>query len=407
LLDAATTATRYALFKANLAEIDDSNDRNPMALFDITSRADWTAAERAKVRGLKSASLAKESTSGQTSLEIMKENYPDQVAMRLGEQGPKAVQAEAKKHATAAAAAATAQDHTATIDGDLMSKSMFGWATEDDCAACKSFPHFSDYSLDSLPDNFDWRALGAVGDVLNQTSGGSCWTFPPAQDTSGPHFLATGDLLELSEQQLVACDVTSDGCDGGWPFRAMQYISKIGGMVKEEDYPYKGICAWDACGENANGMDDPTPTCEKDNLDEQIESKNVASIGGYQMVAMGEEYEALAAVVLVKNGPLSIAFNAEGMDYYVHGIVGATQCVDTETGYIQAGCISEYDKCNAASIDHAVLLTGYGVEDGVEYWMIKNSWGEDWGDSGYYRLLKGVNQCGVVSFVSHSVVKAA
>lgn len=403
--DDATKAARYAQFKANLADIDSLNDANPMALFDITSRADWTADERARVRGLKSAVDAAAPGETRSSLEIMKEAYPDQVSMRLGEKGPEAVRAEATKHAKMAA---SLQDkHKAEIDGDLMSTGMFGWATEDDCAACKMFPHFSEYTNDTIPENFDWKALGAVGDVLNQKYCGSCWSFSTAQDIAGTHFLATGESLTLSEQQLVACDVKNDGCDGGYPYRAMQYITQIGGMVTEDAYPYKGICAWDACGENPNGQDDPTPTCDQSLLNTEIMAKDVAAIGGYQMVAMGPEYEDLAAVVLVKNGPLSIAFNAAGMDYYVHGIVGSTQCVDAETGDIQAGCISEYDKCDKASLDHAVLITGYGVDDGVDYWMIKNSWGSDWGDSGYYRLLRGVNQCGVVSFVQHSVVKSA
>jgi hypothetical protein len=188
---------------------------------------------------------------------------------------------------------------------------------------------------------------------------------------------------------------------------AMQYVEQIGGMLTEAAYPYKGICAWDACGTNADGGDDPTPTCDTALLNTEIEAANVAAVGGYQMVAMGAEYETLTAAVLVKNGPLSIAFNAEGMDYYVHGIAGPTQCVDTETGDIQAGCISEYDKCDPDYLDHAVLMVGYGTQDGVDYWVLKNSWAESWGDSGYYRLLKGSNACGVVSFVSHAVVKEA
>jgi C1A family cysteine protease len=403
--DEAAKASRYVQFKANLVDIDGFNAANPMALFDITSRADWTAEERARVRGLKSAAEAAAAGETRSSLEIMKAAYPDQVSMRLGEAGPAAVQAEAAKRAKVVASLQA--KHKAEVDGALMSTGMFGWATEDDCAACTMFPHFSEYTNATIPANFDWKALGAVGDVLNQKYCGSCWTFSTAQDVAGSHFLATGDLLTLSEQQLVACDVENDGCDGGYPFRAMQYVAQIGGLVRESAYPYKGICAWDACDTNANGGDDPTPTCDQTVLNTEIEAANVAAIGGYQMVAMGPEYEDLAAVVLVKNGPLSIAFNAAGMDYYVHGIVGTTQCLDAASGDIQAGCISEYDECNKVSLDHAVLITGYGVDDGVDYWMIKNSWGSDWGDSGYYRLLKGVNQCGVVSFVQHSVVKAA
>ena len=185
----------------------------------------------------------------------------------------------------------------------------------------------------------------------------------------------------------------------------MKYIEQIGGMLADSAYPYKGICAWDACSESSSGEVAGTPTCDKDLLNTEIESKNVAAIGGYQMVALGAEYVNVTAAVLVKNGPLSVAFNAEGLDFYVHSIAGPTQCVNAETGDIHAGCISEYSQCNPTSLDHAVLLVGYGTQDGSDYWVIKNSWLDSWGDNGYYRLLKGTSDCGVVSFVSHAVLK--
>lgn len=183
----------------------------------------------------------------------------------------------------------------------------------------------------------------------------------------------TGSLWDLSEQQLVACDPKNDGCDGGWPFVAMQYVHEIGGLLRNKDYPYKGICAWDACDERADHEDAPTPTCDTALLDNETMAGNVAAIGGYQMVAMGKEYEHLAAVAMVKNGPLSMAFNAVGMDYYIHGITG---CNATLTGDIDAGCISEYERCDPEAIDHAVLLVGYGIEDGVKYWCVGRPGGQ-------------------------------
>mmetsp|Transcript_7933 Transcript_7933/g.9434 ORF Transcript_7933/g.9434 Transcript_7933/m.9434 type:complete len:515 (-) Transcript_7933:203-1747(-) len=406
--DADTKAKRFAIFKENLADIDMYNLYNPMAVYGITNRADWTEVERSHMRGLKSASMAKQPGETRSSWQIMKDEYSSQDAIKLGEKGLDHVKEAGKAHSAlypqGSKGSASTTDVGAEIGGTLMSKGMFEWITEDDCAACTSFPHFSDYSSTNIPTNFDWRDLGAVGQVENQKYCGSCWSFSTAQDIAGVHFLETGELMRLSEQQLVACDPRDDGCDGGWPFRAMQYISDIGGMVTYEDYEYKGICAWDACGENADGEDDPTPTCDKEILNTNIEDKNVAAIEGYQLVAMGAEYEDLMKVALVKNGPLSVAFNAVGMDYYIHGVAGC----DTGSEYTLAGCISdptEYGTCDPTALDHAVLIVGYGTQDGVDYWMIKNSWAEEWGQDGYYRLLRGTNMCGVANFAVHSVIK--
>lgn len=394
LRDAVAVAERHAVFKENLVEIDALNRAHPMATFGLTQRADWTKEERDLNRGVKSAAKSKVSSTGESSWDIMKKDFPDQESIALGEQGPGTVQAAAREH------------KMRQISGEKMSEGEFAWISEDDCAACRLFPHFEKYTYDNLPEDFDWRALGAVGQVENQKYCGSCWSFSTAQDISGAHFLATGELLRLSEQQLVACDVKNWGCDGGYPFMAMQYISQFGGMVTEADYPYKGICAWDACGENPDGQDDPTPTCHKQVLNGALQTERVAHVAGYQLVAMGAEYEALAQLALVRNGPLSVAFNAAGMDYYLHGILGC----DTGTEYTKSGCISdptEYGTCDPTALDHAVLLVGYGVQDGIPYWVIKNSWGSEWGEDGYYRLLRGSNTCGVANFIVHSVVKSA
>lgn len=372
------------------------NDWNPMAVYTITERADWTSDERIKMRGLKASSLSKAEGESRSSWQIMKDEYPDQDAISLGEKGVKAVRDAGKKHAVLG--------QSLDVGGSEMSEGMFPWISEDDCAACHMFPEFSKYTYDNLPTDFDWRDLGAVGQVENQKYCGSCWSFSTAQDIAGAHYLAFGDLPRLSEQQLVACDPGNDGCDGGWPFRAMQYIDQIGGMLHAASYPYKGICSWDACDSNPDGLDDPTPTCDTGLLNKQIQAKNVSAISGYQLVAMGAEYETLMQLALVKNGPLSVAFNAGGMDYYDHGIAGC----DTGTEYTEAGCIAdptEYGSCLPTYIDHAVLVVGYGTQDDVDYWVIKNSWSDAWGDDGYYRLIRGTNMCGVANFVSHSVVK--
>lgn len=209
--DEVSRAARFKHFKQNLKEIDALNAQHPMALYNVNVRADWTSEERAQMRGLKSAAESKLPGETRSSLEIMKAAYPKQSDIALGAKGPAGV-------AAAKAESKTAEQRRQLrrgVDGAEMSVGEVGWATVDDCAACKSFPHFADYTLDNLPSSFDWRELGAVGPVLNQKYCGSCWTFSTAQDISGVHYLATGELLELSEQQLVACDTANYGCDGG------------------------------------------------------------------------------------------------------------------------------------------------------------------------------------------------
>ena len=246
------------------------------------------------------------------------------------------------------------------------------------------------------------------------------WTFATAADIEATWFLAGHPLHDLSEQQLVECDTRNYGCDGGWPFSAMQYVAHIGGLTTYEDYPYKGICAWDACEQP--DVFYGTPRCDTEKLNEEIEGGNVAHIGGYQFVAMGAEYEDLMRVALAKNGPLALAFNANGMDFYVHGIAGCSE------GMCDAGGVDHHTPCDPDALDHAVLLVGYGIQESksllsgdtapegasydisagegdVPYWVIKNSWGADWGEDGYYRLLRGDNTCGIANMVVHSVVK--
>ena len=373
--DEAEEDFRFMVFKKNLMFIDALNKQHAYALFSVTQFADYTEDERGTMR------LSEE----YASWDKMKARMPDHV-VEAAAQGPDGV--------------LTRDETTGTLVGmEWMQSGQVSWSSPDDCAACKMYPGFEDYSYDSMPTDFDWRALGAVTAVKNQKYCGSCWTFSTAADLEGTRYLATGTLESLSEQQLVACDTLNYGCDGGYPFAAMQYIESFGGLVSDESYPYRGICAWDACGQDIYYG---TPTCDTDTLNDELRNGSVAHIGGWQVVAMGADYEDLMAITLLKNGPISIAFNANGMDYYVHGVMGCSS-----ESYCEAGGIDEHSPCDPTYLDHAVLIVGYGTQDDVDYWVIKNSWGTEWGEEGYYRIVKGENHCGVANFAVHSVVKGA
>ncbi|XP_062184529.1 cysteine proteinase 1-like [Phragmites australis] len=227
---------------------------------------------------------------------------------------------------------------------------------------------------DGLPTDFDWRDRGAVGPVKDQGSCGSCWSFSTSGALEGAHFLATGKLEVLSEQQMVDCDHECDpseprscdaGCNGGLMTTAFSYLQKAGGLESEKDYPY-------------TGMDS---TCKFD------KSKIIAQVNNFSVVSVDEQQ---IAANLVKHGPLAIGINAVFMQTYIGGVSCPYIC--------------------GRHLDHGVLLVGYGSSGYAPirfkekpYWIIKNSWGENWGENGYYKICRGPhvqNKCGVDSMVS-------
>lgn len=212
-----------------------------------------------------------------------------------------------------------------------------------------------------LPDAVDWVSKGAVTGVKDQGQCGSCWAFSATGALEGALFLKTGVLTPLSEQELVDCDKGDAGCGGGLMDSAFEYV-KAHGITTEAAYPYKAV---------------------------QGECKAVASpvvqahtVVGFKDVPAGDE-KALEAALAVQ--PVSVAIQADQLAFQFY-----------KSGVLTGEC--------GQKLDHGVLAVGYGVDQGVPYWKVKNSWGSGWGEGGYIRLHRGSNKCGIANAASVPIV---
>lgn len=254
---------------------------------------------------------------------------------------------------------------------------------------------------------FDWRSVGGVLPVQDQGYAGTCWSFSTVGAIEGAYFKATNATMKFSEEFFVDCDGTSDynanhaDCSvyGGWPYLAYQFAMSAGGVPTEQAMPY---CAGDGscypCMQGPEKLCGPPPySCDR-SRDAMCKSFVPAvKLSGWRDVSTDESE---MADDLVATGSLSVLLDAQYLQHYKSGVWDGS--INGAGGAL---------KCNSVSLDHAVLVTGYGVDGGsgsgsnnLEYWSVKNSWGADWGEEGYFRIIRGNGQCGINTAVTTPIV---
>jgi len=213
----------------------------------------------------------------------------------------------------------------------------------------------------------DWRDDGIISPVKDQQNCGACWAFSTtgALESYWALYTQTSPVL-LSEQQLIDCSYSfgNNGCSGGLPAQSFEYITIQGGLDTENAYPYESmndVCKYSSSSVGAKIFD------------------------GSVNITQGDEASILTSVSSI--GPVSVAFDVVA-DFltYDSGVYSSTVCSST-----------------ASSVNHAVLIIGYGTDSnsGMDYWLAKNSWGRIWGEEGYFMIQRGVNMCGIAECASY------
>ncbi|XP_031503030.1 cysteine protease XCP1-like [Nymphaea colorata] len=213
----------------------------------------------------------------------------------------------------------------------------------------------------SIPKSVDWRRKGAVTAVKNQGQCGSCWAFSTVAAVEGINQIVTANLTSLSEQELVDCDDNNHGCNGGIIDYAYSFIVNNGGLHREEDYPYL--------------MRENTCLQKKGDLE-------VVTISGYEDVPPNDE----SLLKALAHQPVAVAIEASGRDFQFYS-----------GGVFTGPCSTD--------LDHGVTAVGYGSTKGMDYIIVRNSWGPKWGEKGYIRMKRNTGSreglCGINMMASY------
>lgn len=222
---------------------------------------------------------------------------------------------------------------------------------------------FIDEKDAEIPDSIDWRTKGAVTSVKQQGQCNACWAFGASGALEGAHFIKTGQLVELSEQNLVDCVYPSGTqCYGDWAQNAYDYIKNNGGIDTLASYPYtdgKGDCKYNSANSGA-------------------------TIQSYVVIPKDDEQALTKAIGTI--GPVTVDINDDLIKNYKSGVF--------------------YDPNCSKDLNHILLAVGYGTDpQNGDYYILKNSWSSGWGEDGYIRMARNKgNLCGIASDATYPVV---
>nr|AKN80414.1 cathepsin S [Sparus aurata] len=224
---------------------------------------------------------------------------------------------------------------------------------------------FAGTSSPPAPDTIDWREKGYVTKVKKQGDCGSCWAFSAVGALEGQLFKKTGKLVDLSPQNLVDCSSKNGnlGCKGGWMHKAFQYVMDNQGIDSDASYPYTGQVS--QCRYNSR--------------------YRAANCSRYYLLPRGDERALKQALATI--GPISVTVDSAryGFQFYKRGVYNDAYCTK--------------------NINHAVLAVGYGTLNGKDYWLVKNSWGSNWGEEGYILMARNKNdQCGITQYACYPIM---
>merc|ERR1711970_225440 len=260
---------------------------------------------------------------------------------------------------------------------------------------------FTSFNSDkAVPKSWDWRNVNGgdnyVSPVRHQDMCGSCYAFASAGEIEARIRIATNNQATpvLSTQQVVDCSPYSQGCEGGFPYLVAGKWGQDYGFVEESAYPYEG--------KDAKCRDPGLKEFIKDseNMDFYDEAKFTQRyysamyryVGGY----FGNCDEESMKAELFRHGPIAVGFEVlDDFRYYKEGIyrhTGLMSRINNVTGFEET--------------NHAVLIVGYGHCDkhNMDYWIVKNSWGDQWGEDGYFRIVRGEDNVAIESMAQASYV---